>query len=119
MRVFLLGGTGAIGRPALSALVLAGHEVTALVRSPEKVAAATPVKRGCGSRPNWYQISPFKTSGNADALVWAVMMILSLGLILVPIIPGVRSIPRWMPIHKIVWRDYYRDHPLTNTAQPN
>ena len=36
----------------------------------------------------WYQISPFKTSGNADALVWALMMILSLGLILVPIIPG-------------------------------
>ena len=64
----------------------------------------------------WYQISPFKTSGNADALVWAIMMILSLGLILVPIIPGVRSIPRWIPIYKIIWRDYYRDHPLTKTA---
>jgi hypothetical protein len=59
----------------------------------------------------WYQISPFKTSGNADALVWGVMMILSLGLILVPIIPGLRSIPRWIPIYKIIWRDYYRDHP--------
>jgi hypothetical protein len=64
----------------------------------------------------WYQISPFKTSGNADALVWAVMMILSLGLILVPIIPGVRSVPRWIPIYKIIWRDYYRDHPLTDMA---
>ena len=64
----------------------------------------------------WYQISPFKTSGNADALVWALMMLLSLGLILVPIIPGVRSIPRWIPIYRIIWRDYYRDHPLTNTA---
>jgi hypothetical protein len=64
----------------------------------------------------WYQISPFKTSGNADALVWAVMMILSLGLILVPVIPGLRSIPRWVPIYKIIWRDYYRDHPLTDAA---
>jgi hypothetical protein len=60
----------------------------------------------------WYQISPFKTSGNADALVWATMMILSLALILLPIIPGLRSIPRWIPIYKIIWRDYYRDHPL-------
>jgi hypothetical protein len=50
------------------------------------------------------------------------LMILSLGLILVPIIPGVRSIPRWIPSYKIIWRDYYRHHPLSNTApeaQPN
>lgn len=39
MRVFLLGGTGAIGRYALAALVGAGHEVSALVRTPEKAAA--------------------------------------------------------------------------------
>ena len=36
MRVFLIGGTGAAGTPALAALVAAGHEVTALARSPEK-----------------------------------------------------------------------------------
>lgn len=60
----------------------------------------------------WYQISPFNSSGNADALIWGIMMILSLGLILVPFIPGLRSIPRYVPIHRAVWRDYYRDHPL-------
>lgn len=38
MRVFLLGGTGAIGGHALRALVAAGHEVSALVRTPEKAA---------------------------------------------------------------------------------
>jgi hypothetical protein len=59
----------------------------------------------------WYQIPPFKTSGNADALIWAVMMILSLALILVPFIPGLRSIPRLIPIYRLIWRDYYRDHP--------
>jgi nucleoside-diphosphate-sugar epimerase len=37
MRVFLLGGTGAIGGHALPALVAAG-EVSALVRTPEKAA---------------------------------------------------------------------------------
>jgi hypothetical protein len=56
----------------------------------------------------WYQVSPFSTSGNADALVFALMGLLSLGLILVPFIPGVRSIPRWIPVHRLIWRDYYR-----------
>jgi uncharacterized protein YbjT (DUF2867 family) len=39
MKVFLLGGTGAIGRHALPALVAAGHHVSALVRTPDKAAA--------------------------------------------------------------------------------
>ncbi len=60
----------------------------------------------------WYQISPFNSSGNADALIWGMMMLLSLALILVPFIPGLRSIPRLVPIHKLIWRDYYKDHPV-------
>ena len=58
----------------------------------------------------WYQIQPFKSSPNADALVWALMMVLSLGLLLVPYLPGIRSLPRWIPIHRLIWRDYYRNH---------
>ncbi len=56
----------------------------------------------------WYQVKPFSTSGNADALVWGLMMLLTLGFILVPFIPGVRSIPRWVPVHRLIWRDFYR-----------
>ncbi|HET6816446.1 MAG TPA: hypothetical protein VFH66_04385 [Mycobacteriales bacterium] len=56
----------------------------------------------------WYQVKPFSTSGNADALVWALMMLLTLLFILIPFIPGVRSIPRWIPVHRLIWRDYYR-----------
>jgi nucleoside-diphosphate-sugar epimerase len=37
-RVFVAGGTGAIGRHAVPALVEAGHEVFALARTPEKAA---------------------------------------------------------------------------------
>ena len=59
----------------------------------------------------WYQIQPFKSSPNADALVWTLMMALSLGLLLVPYLPGVRSLPRWIPLHRLIWRDYYRMHP--------
>jgi hypothetical protein len=56
----------------------------------------------------WYQIKPFSTSANADVLVMAVMGVLSLALILIPFIPGVRDIPRWIPIHRLIWRDHYR-----------
>ena len=59
----------------------------------------------------WYQIEPFSSSDNADAWVWGLMMVLTLGFVLVPFIPGVRSIPRWIPVHRLIWRDYYRNHP--------
>jgi hypothetical protein len=35
------------------------------------------------------------------------MMLLTLALIFVPFIPVVRSIPRWIPIHRLIWRDWY------------
>ena len=61
----------------------------------------------------WYQVKPFSTSGNADALVWGLMMVLTLILVLVPFLPGIRSIPRWSKVHRLIWRDYYRsvEHP--------
>ena len=58
----------------------------------------------------WYQIDPFKSSPNADAQIWALMAVLSLGFLLVPYLPVVRSLPRWIPIHRFIWRDYYRTH---------
>ncbi len=60
----------------------------------------------------WYQIAPFNTSVNADALVMMIMGVLSLGLILIPFIPGVRDIPRWIPIYRLIWRDHYREQGL-------
>ncbi len=56
----------------------------------------------------WYQISPFKTSKNADALIWAIMAVLTLVLVLVPFIPGLRSLPRHLRVYRLIWRDYYR-----------
>ena len=57
----------------------------------------------------WYQIKPFSTSPNADILVMAIMGVLSLALILIPFIPGVRDIPRWIPLYKLIWREHYRE----------
>jgi hypothetical protein len=56
----------------------------------------------------WYQIKPFSTSPNADVLVMAVMGLMSTLFILVPFLPGVRDLPRKIPIYKLIWREHYR-----------
>ncbi len=52
----------------------------------------------------WYQVSPFSSSGNADALVWGLMVLLTLALVLLPWIPGLRSLPRHLGVHRLIWR---------------
>jgi hypothetical protein len=56
----------------------------------------------------WYQVEPFKSSHNADILVLLVVSVLSLGLIFIPFLPIIRDIPRWVPIHRLIWREHYR-----------
>ncbi|HEX3595124.1 MAG TPA: SDR family oxidoreductase [Polyangiaceae bacterium] len=41
LRLFLLGATGRTGRPFLEQAITRGHQVTAFVRSPEKLAGVT------------------------------------------------------------------------------
>src|SRR4051812_30515981 len=57
MKTFVLGGTGAIGRPALDALVAAGHEVSALARTPQRALEL----EARGARP--VEVSMFDTGG--------------------------------------------------------
>jgi hypothetical protein len=56
----------------------------------------------------WYQIEPFKSSTNADILVMMLMGVLSLAFICIPLIPGIRSIPRRIPIYRLIWKEHYR-----------
>jgi hypothetical protein len=56
----------------------------------------------------WYQIEPFKSSPNADLLVILVMSVLSLLFICIPFLPGVRDLPRMVPIYRLIWREHYR-----------
>jgi hypothetical protein len=63
----------------------------------------------------WYQVPPFNSdtgflgvsSANTDLAVVVVMLVLSLLLIFVPFIPGLRDLPRWIPIHRLIWRRHY------------
>jgi Cytochrome b(N-terminal)/b6/petB len=54
----------------------------------------------------WYHVAPFSNSPNVD--VWAVYLtgIATLLLLLVPFIPGLRDIPRWIPVHRLIWRSW-------------
>jgi hypothetical protein len=37
------------------------------------------------------------------------MMALSVGLIFLPFIPILRSVPRWTKVYKLIWRRHYRE----------
>lgn len=60
----------------------------------------------------WYQLPAFQEGGAvapaADLVVVLVLLLLTMLLALVPFIPGLRDIPRWIPIHRLIWRHYYR-----------
>ena len=63
----------------------------------------------------WYQVPPFTSdtgflglnAGNADLGIIILMTVLTFLLALVPFIPILRDIPRWLPIHRLIWRAYY------------
>ncbi len=56
----------------------------------------------------WYQVPPMNSSSNGDLEVWVIMMALSVGLIFLPFIPILRSVPRWTRVYKLIWRRHYR-----------
>jgi hypothetical protein len=58
----------------------------------------------------WYQVPPYNSARNADLLVVATMLVLSLALIAVPFIPIVNRIPYWIPIYRLIWRRHYDAH---------
>jgi hypothetical protein len=65
----------------------------------------------------WYHVAPFSNSANVD--VWAVYLtgIATILLLLIPFIPGLRDIPRLIPVHRLVWRGNW-DQPTGPTASP-
>ena len=56
----------------------------------------------------WYQVEPFKASSSADLLVMLMMGILSVAFVCIPLIPGVRDLPRRIPLYRLIWREHYR-----------
>jgi hypothetical protein len=63
----------------------------------------------------WYQIGPFGTSHNADLIAIYLTGLATILLLAVPFIPGLRDIPRLIPVHRLIWRSW--DHPEAGPAE--
>jgi hypothetical protein len=57
----------------------------------------------------WYQIPSFAASVNVDLIAIYLTGAATLLLLLVPFIPGLRDIPKLIPIHRLIWRYWYRN----------
>jgi hypothetical protein len=56
----------------------------------------------------WYQVPTGPYNGpNADIAVWLTMAILTLLLIVFPYLPGLNRLPRYLGVHRLIWRDHY------------
>jgi hypothetical protein len=55
-----------------------------------------------------YRIPPLNGSRNADLLVAMIMAAISVLFICVPFVPGIREIPRRVPLYRLIWREHYR-----------
>jgi hypothetical protein len=55
----------------------------------------------------FYQIPPMSHSGNGDLLAALIMTIAFLVIFFLPFIPILNRVPGWIPIYRIIWRDWY------------
>jgi hypothetical protein len=57
----------------------------------------------------WYHMQPgWGNSDNIDLIAILMTGLATLLLLFVPFIPGLRDIPRWIPVHRLIWRDWNR-----------
>jgi hypothetical protein len=55
----------------------------------------------------WYHMEPgWGNSANVDLIAILMTGVATLLLLFVPFIPGLRDIPRWIPVHRLIWRDW-------------
>jgi Cytochrome b(N-terminal)/b6/petB len=59
----------------------------------------------------WYQVPGWTNSANIDMIAIYLTGLATILLLLVPFIPGLRDIPRLIPLHRLVWRTWYRSEP--------
>ncbi len=62
----------------------------------------------------WYQVRPFDNSANVDLIAIYLTGAATILLLAIPFLPGLRDIPRFVPVHRLIWRDWNRnDDPRT------
>jgi Cytochrome b(N-terminal)/b6/petB len=54
----------------------------------------------------WYYVPGFSASANVDMIAIYLTGLATILLLLIPFIPGLRDIPRWIPVHRLIWRKW-------------
>jgi hypothetical protein len=62
----------------------------------------------------WYQVPGFTSSANVDLIAVYLTGLATILLLAVPFIPGLSDIPRFIPIHRLVWRQWNKNKTKTH-----
>jgi hypothetical protein len=54
----------------------------------------------------WYYVPGFSASANVDMIAVYLTGLATILLLLIPFVPGLRDIPRWIPVHRLIWRTW-------------
>ena len=63
----------------------------------------------------WYQIPGWTNSANIDMIAVYMTGMATVLLLCIPFIPGLRDIPRLIPVHKLIWRGWDGSPPESST----
>ncbi len=67
----------------------------------------------------WYQVPGFRSSANVDMIAVYMTGLATVLLLLIPFIPGLRDIPRLIPVHRLIWRSWYRKAGTSQDDKPD
>ncbi len=58
----------------------------------------------------WYQIPSFSSSANVDLIAILMTLVSTILLMMIPFIPVLRDIPRYIPVHKLIYRSWNKSN---------
>ena len=64
----------------------------------------------------WYQVPGWTNSANIDMIAVYMTGAATILLLCVPFIPGLRDIPRVIPVHKLIWRNWNGTPPQSDAG---
>ena len=65
----------------------------------------------------WYHVRGWSNSDNIDLIAVYMTGAATLLLLAIPFIPGLRDIPRWIPVHRLIWRSWNQQAATGPTGQ--
>ncbi len=66
----------------------------------------------------WYHVHGWSNSDNIDLIAIYMTGAATLLLLFIPFIPGLRDIPRWIPLHRLIWRNWNQQSASGPAGQP-